>query len=166
MCRNVDALSGKRFEVHLDAGLGRIPEHLVPELLQVKIGAKVAIQPSENIQVEGGGGSGSIIVGGQQHRLGLVPARFQVGAQPFAKKADLVLAFSPGQPAVATAIKPVLKANPDMALSQMANAYTSTVPLVYCLAVKERGGGYNEAIAQLKFGVPRDWMASWVIVTW
>jgi hypothetical protein len=38
-----------------------------------------------------------------------------------------------------------------MALSQMTDAYTSTVPLVCCLEVKERGGDYNEAIIQLGF---------------
>ncbi|KAG9240848.1 hypothetical protein BJ878DRAFT_263777 [Calycina marina] len=70
-------------------------------------------------------------------------------SQSFAKKADLALAFSSDHPTVATAIEPVQKANPDMALSQMTDAYTSTVPLVCCLEVKERGGDYNEAIMQL-----------------
>lgn len=69
--------------------------------------------------------------------------------QSFAKKADLALAFSSDHPVVAKAIEPVHKANPDMALSQMTDAYTSTVPLVCCLEVKERGGDYNEAIIQL-----------------
>lgn len=36
-----------------------------------------------------------------------------------------------------------------MALSQMTDAYTSTVPLVCCLEVKEREGDYNEASTQL-----------------
>jgi hypothetical protein len=70
-------------------------------------------------------------------------------SQSFAKKADLALAFSSDHPTVATAIEPVYKENPDMALSQMTDAYTSTVPLVCCLEVKERGGDYNEAITQL-----------------
>lgn len=70
-------------------------------------------------------------------------------SQSFAKKADLALAFSSDHPKVATAIGLVHKANPDMALSQMTDAYTSTVPLVCCLEVKERGGDYNEAIIQL-----------------
>lgn len=73
----------------------------------------------------------------------------QHASQSFAKKADLALAFSSDHPTVATAIEPVYKANPDMALSQMTDAYTSTVPLVCCLEVKERGGDYNEAITQL-----------------
>ncbi|KAF8855803.1 hypothetical protein BDZ45DRAFT_727874 [Acephala macrosclerotiorum] len=73
----------------------------------------------------------------------------QHASQSFAKKADLALAFSSDHPAVAIAIEPVHKANPDMALSQMTDAYTSTVPLVCCLEVKERGGDYNEAIIQL-----------------
>jgi hypothetical protein len=73
----------------------------------------------------------------------------QHASQSFAKKADLALAFSSDHPTVATAIEPVHKANPDTALSQMTDAYTSTVPLVCCLEVKERGGDYNEAIIQL-----------------
>jgi hypothetical protein len=73
----------------------------------------------------------------------------QHASQSFAKKADLALAFSSDHPTVATAIEPVHKTNPDMALSQMTDAYTSTVPLVCCLEVKERGGDYNEAIIQL-----------------
>ncbi|KAH9206340.1 hypothetical protein DL95DRAFT_73787 [Leptodontidium sp. 2 PMI_412] len=70
-------------------------------------------------------------------------------SQSFAKKADLALAFSSDHPSVATAIEPVQKANPDLSLSQMTDAYTSTVPLACCLEVKERGGDYNEAILQL-----------------
>ncbi|CAG8973654.1 hypothetical protein HYALB_00002220 [Hymenoscyphus albidus] len=70
-------------------------------------------------------------------------------SQSFAKKADLALAFSSDHPKVAAALEPVHKANPDLALSQMTDAYTSTVPLVCCLKVKERGGDYNEAIVQL-----------------
>jgi hypothetical protein len=70
-------------------------------------------------------------------------------SQSFAKKADLALTFSSDHPIVAAALEPVHKANPDLALSQMTDAYTSTVPLVCCLEVKERGGDYNEAIIQL-----------------
>ena len=77
----MDTLSGKRFEVHLDAGLRGIPEHLVTEFLHVKIGAKVAVQPGENIQIEGGGSSCGIIVSGQQGSFGLVLTRYKVGAQ-------------------------------------------------------------------------------------
>jgi hypothetical protein len=70
-------------------------------------------------------------------------------SQSFAKKADLALAFSCRHPDVATALEPVYRANPDLALSQMTDAYTSTVPMVCCLEVKERGGDHNEAIVQL-----------------
>lgn len=64
----------------------------------------------------------------------------------FAKKADLALAFSCENRTVAAAIEPVRTANPDVNLSQMTDAYTSTVPLVCGVEVKERGGDYNEAI--------------------
>ncbi|KAH6714655.1 hypothetical protein BKA61DRAFT_361753 [Leptodontidium sp. MPI-SDFR-AT-0119] len=70
-------------------------------------------------------------------------------SQSFAKKADLAFAFSSDHPSVAAAIEPVQKANPDLCLSQMTDAYTSTVPLACCLEVKEQGGDYNEAILQL-----------------
>ncbi|PBP19287.1 hypothetical protein BUE80_DR009523 [Diplocarpon rosae] len=70
-------------------------------------------------------------------------------SQSFAKKADLALAFSCDHPSVAAAVEPVQKANPDLCLSQMTDAYTSTVPLACCLEVKEGGGDYNEAILQL-----------------
>lgn len=70
-------------------------------------------------------------------------------SQPSAKKADLALAFSCDHPSVAAAIEPVQKANPDLCLSQITDAYTSTVPMVCCLEVKEGGGDYNEAILQL-----------------
>jgi len=69
--------------------------------------------------------------------------------QSFAKKADLALAFSSDHLSVAAAIEPVQKANPDLCLSQMTDAYTSTVPLACCLEVKERGGDHNEAVLQL-----------------
>ncbi|TVY58388.1 hypothetical protein LCER1_G000927 [Lachnellula cervina] len=64
-------------------------------------------------------------------------------------KADLALAFCSGHPAVAAVIEPVLEANPELALSQMTNAYTSMVPLVCCLEVQEQGGDYDKAIIQL-----------------
>lgn len=70
-------------------------------------------------------------------------------SQSYAKKADPALAFSSGNLTVATAVEPVQNANPDVALSQMTDAYTSTVPLVCCLEVKEWGGDHNEAILQL-----------------
>ncbi len=72
VCRNMDALSGERFEMHLNAGCSGIPEHFVTKLLRVEIGAQVAVQTCKDIQVEGGSGSGRIIVGGEQGRLGLV----------------------------------------------------------------------------------------------
>jgi hypothetical protein len=69
-------------------------------------------------------------------------------SQSFAKKADLALAFS-DHPAVAAAIETVSKAHPDLPLSQMTDAYTSAVPLVCGVEVRERGGDYSEAILQL-----------------
>lgn len=66
-----------------------------------------------------------------------------------AKKADLALAFSAEHPGVSARIEPVHRANPGINLSQMTDAYMSTVPLVCGLEVKERGGNFNEAIIQL-----------------
>ena len=73
----------------------------------------------------------------------------QHGSRSFAKNADIAFAFSSDHPTVAAAIEPVRKANRNMALSQMTDAYTSTVPLVCGLAVKEQGGDYNQAVTQL-----------------
>ncbi|KAG0644966.1 hypothetical protein D0Z07_9315 [Hyphodiscus hymeniophilus] len=66
-----------------------------------------------------------------------------------AKKADLALSFSIEHPTVLESVEPIYTANPSINLSQMTDAYTSTVPLVCGLEVKERGGDYNEAITQL-----------------
>ena len=51
------------------------------EFVSVEVGAQVAIQASKHVQVEGGGGSGSIIVGGEQGGFRLVFARYEVRAQ-------------------------------------------------------------------------------------
>lgn len=73
----------------------------------------------------------------------------QHASQSFAQKTDFALAFSDGAEDVARTTEPVLKARPGLALSQMTDAYTSTLPLVCGVEVKEQGGNYNEAIVQL-----------------
>src|SRR5258707_5505442 len=67
--------------MHLDARGTGIPEHLVAELLRVEVRAQIAVQTSEDIQVEGGGGSGGVIVSGEQSGFGLVLAGYEVGAE-------------------------------------------------------------------------------------
>lgn len=68
---------------------------------------------------------------------------------PFAKKADLALAFCPHHPQVETVLNEVYRSQPGMSLSQMTDAYTSTVALACGIEVKETGGDYNEAVMQL-----------------
>jgi hypothetical protein len=68
---------------------------------------------------------------------------------PFTKKADLALAFCPHHPQVETVLYDVHRNQPGMGLSQMTDAYTSTVVLACGIEVKETGGDYNEAVMQL-----------------
>jgi hypothetical protein len=70
-------------------------------------------------------------------------------SQSLAKKADLALAFSADNVEVAAVLQSLSKTHSGIPLSQMTDAYTSTVPLVCGIEVKERGGDYNEAIVQL-----------------
>src|SRR5258708_33428701 len=51
VCGDVDALRDERFEVHLDAGFGGVPDDLVAEGGGVEVGAEVAVEA-------GGGGVG------------------------------------------------------------------------------------------------------------
>jgi hypothetical protein len=71
------------------------------------------------------------------------------GSVPFAKKADLALAFSPHNDITELGIRNFAQSYPGVSLSQMQDAYTSTVPLVCGFEVKETGGNYNEAVMQL-----------------
>ncbi|KAK5018655.1 hypothetical protein BJ546DRAFT_1080218 [Cryomyces antarcticus] len=67
-----------------------------------------------------------------------------------AKKADLALAFSPDDSTVAKALRSASASRPGgTTFSQMMDAYTSTVPLVCGIEVKEAGGDNNEALLQL-----------------
>lgn len=75
----------------------------------------------------------------------------------FAKKADLALAFSPDHPAVAARLEPVQKSYPDLALSQMTDACTSTVPLVSCVKVKERGVTTMKRLHNSRSGARQGW---------
>jgi hypothetical protein len=88
-------------------------------------------------------------------------------SQSFAKKADLALAFSSDHPAVATAIEPIHKANPDMALSQMTDAYTSTVQL----GLLSGGQGTRRRLQRGNYTAGdlvcrRIGAAAWVVDTW
>ncbi|KAK2626207.1 hypothetical protein QTJ16_004469 [Diplocarpon rosae] len=67
----------------------------------------------------------------------------------FEKKADLAFSFSPKHPIVRETIAPIHRNRPSVALSQMTDSYTRTVPLVCGIEVKEKGGDYNEAVLQL-----------------
>ncbi|KAI6712294.1 hypothetical protein JHW43_005151 [Diplocarpon mali] len=67
----------------------------------------------------------------------------------FKQKADLAFSFSLRHSAVQSAIAPIQRHWPNLALSQMADPYTRTVPMVGGVEVKETGGDYNEAVLQL-----------------
>src|ERR1700733_2955933 len=68
---DVDALGGQGFEVHLDARLGGVPDGFVAEVLDVEVGAEVAVEAGEDVEVEGGGGAGGVVVGGEEGGFGL-----------------------------------------------------------------------------------------------
>ncbi|KAK5215850.1 hypothetical protein LTR96_011324 [Exophiala xenobiotica] len=68
---------------------------------------------------------------------------------PFAKKADIALAFKPYHDRVRQFLEDVRSKRPGMSLSQMSDAYTSSVVLGCGVEIKESGGDYNEAVVQL-----------------
>ena len=78
---DVDALGDEGFEVHLDAGLDGVPEDLVAEGISVEVGAKVAVEAGEDVEVEGGGGAGGVVVGGEEGSFGFVRVRLSAGAE-------------------------------------------------------------------------------------
>ena len=78
---NVDALGDEGFEVHFDAGLGGVPDGLVAKGGGVEVCAEVAIEASEDVEVEGGGGAGGVVVGGEDGGFVFTTARSEVGAE-------------------------------------------------------------------------------------
>jgi hypothetical protein len=68
---------------------------------------------------------------------------------PFARKADLALGFNPFHAEVKSTIDEVWCTRPGLSLSQMSDAYTSTIVLGCGVEIKESGGDYNEATMQL-----------------
>lgn len=70
-------------------------------------------------------------------------------AVPFAKKADVALTFKPYHDRVRSSLEAVRRKRPGMTLSQMSDAYTSSVVLGCGIEIKESGGDYNEAVVQL-----------------
>src|SRR5579871_6902967 len=54
---NVNALGSEGFQVHLDARFGGIPDGNVAEGICIEVGAEVAVEACEDIEVEGGGGA-------------------------------------------------------------------------------------------------------------
>lgn len=68
---------------------------------------------------------------------------------PLARKADLALAFNPYHPDIKGPWDDVRMKLPDICLSHMSDAYTSTLISGGGIEAKEPGGDYNEAIMQL-----------------
>jgi len=78
----------------------------------------------------------------------LLPSLLQ-SSLTVARKADLAIAFSPHDQDVGPAIQTYLHRSPGVALSQMQDAYISTIPLVCGIEVKQAGGDSNEGLTQL-----------------
>ena len=78
---DVDVLGGDGGEMHLDAGVLRVPEGLVGEAAGVEVGAEVAVDAGEDVAVERGGDAGGVVVGGDECGDGFMRARSEVGAE-------------------------------------------------------------------------------------
>ena len=52
--------------MHFDARLGGVPQHLMTKCGDVEVGAQLAVDPHEQVAVEGGGDAERIVVGQQQ----------------------------------------------------------------------------------------------------
>ena len=63
---DVDLLGGEGFEVHLDAGFGWVPTGSVAEVVEVEVCAEVAVEAGEDVEVEGCGDAGGVVVGGEE----------------------------------------------------------------------------------------------------
>lgn len=70
-------------------------------------------------------------------------------AVPLAKKAYIALAFKPYHDRVRKILQDVWRKRSGMSLSQMSDAYISSVVLSCGIEIKELGGDYNEAVVQL-----------------
>ena len=78
---DVDLLGGEGFEVHLDAGFGWVPTGFVAKVGEVEGCAELAVEAGEDVEVEGGGGSGGVVVGGEEGGDVFVRAGGEVGAE-------------------------------------------------------------------------------------
>ena len=67
----------------------------------------------------------------------------------FIKKADLAFGFDPWHEKVRKAIDPFTNMYPETRLSHTTDSYTSTIPLVCGIEVKQSSGNSIEALAQL-----------------
>src|SRR5207247_677533 len=56
-----DRLVAARDEVHLDAALGGVPPRLVLEEAEVEVRTQVAVDPREQVEIEGGRDAGRIV---------------------------------------------------------------------------------------------------------
>src|SRR5688572_27857333 len=66
-----------RYELHLHAAVDRIVEGMMPELTGLKIGAQLAVDPLEQVQVESGRHAASVVIGGLDRLRVLLQVRPQ-----------------------------------------------------------------------------------------
>src|ERR1700733_6457209 len=66
VCGDVDLLFSNGDKVHLDTGLRIIPSGFMTEGVGIKVRAEIAVDPSEDVAVEGSGDTVSVVVSGDQ----------------------------------------------------------------------------------------------------
>lgn len=74
-------LVDQRLEMHLDAGFSGVPASLMAKVGEGEVGVEVAVEAGENVEVEGCGDAGSVVVCGEELGDAFVGAGGEVGAE-------------------------------------------------------------------------------------
>jgi hypothetical protein len=61
VCGDADGLGAGGDEVHLDAGLGGVPDGLMGEAVQIEVGVELTVEADEDVAIEGSGDTGGIV---------------------------------------------------------------------------------------------------------
>ena len=78
---DVDRLGDEALEMHLNAALGGVPADAVGEGGEAEVGVEFAVEAGEDVEVEGSGDTGGVIVGSEDGGEALLAAGREVGAE-------------------------------------------------------------------------------------